>query len=102
MEYNIDQLDGVGPVTVKKLKEFGVTSLFDICVRGAREIAEITGTAKSKADTWVFNEQKIEPYFAPFYSYLLSRGGSGRGIFNWIGTMGTKKVSRLSARKSEP
>ena len=59
MEYNIDQLDGVGPVTVKKLKEFGVTSLFDICVRGAREIAEITGTAKSKADTWVFNAQKI-------------------------------------------
>ena len=46
MEYNIDQLDGVGPVTVKKLKEFGVTSLFDICVRGSREIAEITGTAK--------------------------------------------------------
>ena len=59
MEYNIDQLDGVGPVTVKKLKEFGVTSLFDICVRGSREIAEITGTAKSKADTWVFNAQKI-------------------------------------------
>ena len=59
MEYNIDQLDGVGPVTVKKLKEFGVTSLLDICVRGSREIAEITGTAKSKADTWVFNAQKI-------------------------------------------
>jgi len=59
MELNIDQLEGVGPVTVKKLKEFGVTSLIDICVRGAKEISEITGTAKSKADSWVFKSQKI-------------------------------------------
>jgi len=59
MELNIDQLEGVGPVTVKKLKQFGVTSLYDICVRGSKEVAEITGTAKAKADVWVFNAQKI-------------------------------------------
>ena len=59
MELDISQLEGVGPVTVKKLKEFGVTSLFDICVRGSREISEITATAKTKADVWVFNAQKI-------------------------------------------
>jgi len=59
MELNIDQLEGVGPVTVKKLEAFGVTSLYDICVRGAKEISEITATAKTKADAWVFNAQKI-------------------------------------------
>jgi DNA repair protein RadA len=59
LELDISQLEGVGPVTVKKLKEFGVTSLFDICVRGSREISEITATAKTKADVWVFNAQKI-------------------------------------------
>ena len=55
----ISQLDGVGAVTAKKLTEFGVTSLIDICIRGGREISEITGVAKSKADGWVFNAQKI-------------------------------------------
>ena len=59
MELNIDQLEGVGPVTVKKLQAFGVTSLYDICIRGSKEIAEITGTAKAKSDAWVFNAQKL-------------------------------------------
>ena len=59
-EVNLDisQLDGVGAVTAKKLTEFGVTSLIDICIRGGREISEITGVAKSKADGCVFNAQK--------------------------------------------
>ena len=59
MELNINQLEGVGPVTVKKLEAFGVKSLIDICIRGSKEVAEITGTAKAKSDQWVFNAQKI-------------------------------------------
>ena len=55
----INQLEGVGPVTVKKLGAFGVKSLIDICIRGSKEVAEITGTAKAKSDQWVFNAQKI-------------------------------------------
>jgi len=43
MNLDIDQLEGVGPKTVEKLEAFGVTSLYDICVRGAKEISEITG-----------------------------------------------------------
>ena len=43
LDLGIKQLGGVGDVTEKKLKGFGVTSLRDICVRGAREISEITG-----------------------------------------------------------
>ena len=59
LDLGIDQLDGVGAVTTKKLQEFGVSSLHDICVRGGREISEITGVTKAKADQWVFNAQKI-------------------------------------------
>ena len=59
LDLSIPQLDGVGAVTAKKLTDFGVTSLIDICVRGGREISEITGVTKSKADAWVFNAQKI-------------------------------------------
>ena len=59
VDLEVSQLDGVGAVTVKKLTDFGVTSLIDICIRGGREISEITGVTKSKADSWVFNAQKI-------------------------------------------
>ena len=59
LDLGIKQLGGVGDVTEKKLTGFGVTSLRDICVRGAREISEITGVTKSAADQWVFNAQKI-------------------------------------------
>lgn len=56
---DVDQLDGVGAVTKKKLETFGVTNLIDICVRGSREVSEITGVAKPTCDTWVFKAQKI-------------------------------------------
>ena len=59
LDLSVKQLDGVGGVTEKKLGEFGVTSIIDICIRGAREISEITGVAKPKADAWVFNSHKI-------------------------------------------
>ena len=59
LDLGIDQLDGVGAVTAKKLTDFGVTSLLDVCIRGGREVSEITGVTKSKADSWVFNAQKI-------------------------------------------
>ena len=59
LDLKINQLEGVGAVTAKKLHDFGVSSLHDICVRGGREISEITGVTKAKADQWVFNAQKI-------------------------------------------
>ena len=59
IDYSIQQLEGVGAVTTKKLESFGVTSIFDICIRGSKEVAEITGVTKSKSDSWVFQCQKI-------------------------------------------
>ncbi len=51
-EMGVDQLKGVGSVTQKKLETFGVTSLIDLCIRGAQEIKEIKGVAKPTCDSW--------------------------------------------------
>jgi len=59
LELGVDQLKGVGAVTQKKLETFGVTSLVDLCIRGAQEIKEITGVAKPTCDSWVFQAQKL-------------------------------------------
>jgi DNA repair protein RadA len=59
LDLAVDQLEGVGAQTKKKLETFGVSSIVDICVRGSREITEITGVTKAKADAWVFQCQKI-------------------------------------------
>ena len=59
LDLNVTQLEGVGAATEKKLTAFGVTSLIDFCVRGSKEISEITSVAKGKTDQWVFQSQKI-------------------------------------------
>ena len=59
LELGVDQLKGVGSVTQKKLETFGVTSLIDLCIRGAQESKEITGVAKPTCDSWVFQSQKL-------------------------------------------
>ena len=59
LDLSVKQLEGVGTVTEKKLTAFGVTSLIDLCIRGSKEISEITGVAKGKTDQWVFQSQKI-------------------------------------------
>ena len=46
LDLDVTQLEGVGAATEKKLTAFGVTSLIDFCVRGSKEISEITGVAK--------------------------------------------------------
>ena len=59
VDLSVSQLDGVGAVTQKKLDAFGVTNLIDICVRGSKEISEITGVSKTTTDSWVFKAQKL-------------------------------------------
>jgi len=59
LDLSVEQLDGVGKITAKKLEDFGVTSLIDICVRGSKELSEITGVAKVKTSVWVTNSQKL-------------------------------------------
>jgi DNA repair protein RadA len=59
VDLSITQIKGIGEKTSEKLNNFGVISLYDICVRGAKEISEITGVDKSTASNWVFKSQKI-------------------------------------------
>ena len=59
LDLTVSQLGGVGTVTAKKLFDFGVTSLVDVCVRGAKELSEITGVAKVKTNVWVTESKKI-------------------------------------------
>jgi len=59
LNLEISQLGGVGPITAKKLTEFGVTSLIDVCVRGSKELSDITGVAKIKTNVWVTESKKI-------------------------------------------
>ncbi len=55
----MSQLKGVGSKTEEKLISFGVVSLLDLCVRGAKEISEITGVAKATAKSWIFMAHKL-------------------------------------------
>ena len=59
VDFSVTQLEGVGAMTEKKLTEFGVSSIIDICIRGAAEVAEITGVAKSKADIGCLNHKRF-------------------------------------------
>ena len=59
LDLSVGQLEGVGAVTTKKLESFGIINIIDVCVRGGKEVSEITGVDKSKANNWVFNSQKI-------------------------------------------
>lgn len=45
----IEQVDGIGPVTAKNLREEGITSIFDIVVRGPVRIKEILGWTTEEA-----------------------------------------------------
>ena len=59
LDLSVDQLEGVGAVTKKKLEAFGVKNIVDICVRGGKELQQITGVDKEKTNNWVFQCQKI-------------------------------------------
>lgn len=52
-DLRLESLDGVGPVTSKKLSDAGVHSILDLIVRGPVDISEITGMDKDAAEKLV-------------------------------------------------
>lgn len=61
IDIGLEQLKGVGKVTITKLADYGITNLFDLCIRGAREIEELTGADKTTAQGWVLKaKHKLE------------------------------------------
>jgi len=49
-DLRLDSLEGVGPVTTRKLSDAGVHNVMDLIVRGPVDIAEITGMEKGSAE----------------------------------------------------
>jgi DNA repair protein RadA len=49
-ELRLDSLDGVGPVTTKKLTDAGIHNIMDLVIRGPIDIAEVTGMDKETAE----------------------------------------------------
>ncbi|MEX0656725.1 MAG: DNA repair and recombination protein RadA [Nitrosopumilaceae archaeon] len=49
-ELRLDSLEGVGPVTTKKLTDAGIHNIMDLVVRGPVEVSEITGMDKETAE----------------------------------------------------
>ena len=58
IEYKLESLEGVGPVTTKKLVDAGVNSIMDLIVRGPVEIAEITGMDRDTAEK-IVNKSRV-------------------------------------------
>ena len=49
-DIRLDSLEGVGPVTTRKLSDAGIHNVMDLIVRGPVEISEITGMERDTAD----------------------------------------------------
>ncbi len=49
-DLRLDSLEGVGPVTTRKLSDAGIHNIMDLIVRGPVEIADITGMEKETAE----------------------------------------------------
>ncbi len=59
VEYKLEDLEGVGPVTTKKLADAGINSIMDLIVRGPVEITEITGMDRDTAEK-IVNKSRIQ------------------------------------------
>ena len=49
-DLRLDSLEGIGPVTTKKLSDAGIHNIMDLIVRGPVEIAEVTGMDKETTE----------------------------------------------------
>jgi DNA repair protein RadA len=49
-DIRLDSLDGVGPVTTKKLSDAGIHNIYDLVIRGPVDVAEVTGMDRDTAD----------------------------------------------------
>ena len=58
-DLRLDSLEGVGPVTTKKLEDAGVHNIMDLIVRGPVEIAELTGMDRETAEK-IVNKSRLQ------------------------------------------
>src|ERR671924_2285780 len=59
IDLEIQDIDGVGPTTAKKLKEAGIISVMDLAVTSAEELAVDINASKESAAAFVIAAQKL-------------------------------------------
>src|SRR3989442_4566784 len=55
----IQDIEGIGPTTVKKLKEVGIVSVMDLAVTSADELAVDINTSKEAAGEFIMSAQRL-------------------------------------------
>ncbi len=58
-DLRLDSLEGVGPVTTKKLGDAGIHNIMDLIVRGPVEIADLTGMDRETAEK-IVNKSRLQ------------------------------------------
>ena len=59
IDLKIQDIEGIGPTTARKLKEAGIVSLMDLAVASAEELAERINTSKESAASLIISTQKL-------------------------------------------
>jgi DNA repair protein RadA len=59
IELEIQDIEGIGPTTAKKLKEAGIVSVMDLAVTSAEELAVEINASKDSAATFIIAAQKL-------------------------------------------
>jgi len=58
-DLEIQDIEGIGPTTAKKLKEAGIVSVMDLAVTSADELAVDINTSKESAAAFIMAAQKL-------------------------------------------
>lgn len=59
IELEIQDIEGIGPTTAKKLKEAGIVSVMDLAVTSAEELAVEINSSKESAAAFIISAQKL-------------------------------------------
>jgi DNA repair protein RadA len=59
LDLEIQDIEGVGPTTVKKLKEAGIVSVMDLAVTSAEELSVDLNSSKESAAAFIISAQKL-------------------------------------------
>src|SRR5438132_13772768 len=59
LDLEIQDIEGIGPTTAKKLKEAGIVSVMDLAVTSADELAVDINTSKESAAAFIMASQKL-------------------------------------------
>ena len=58
-EFKLDQLEGVGPIGIKKLEKVGIRSPLDVVIRGSKEYCRVTGLSEDVASKHLSQMKKM-------------------------------------------